>query len=162
MTSAAKKYNDDRYAKWSKLGLCRRCGKRKPAEDKVTCTICSKKQKAYFKKHSTKRGEYQTKYISKLKAAAFLAYGGYKCVCCGTTIKEFLTIDHVNGGGAKHRKEIGRATHSTYLWLKRNNYPSNFRILCMNCNFSYGVYGYCPHNDKRRNSNGRRNVQIRG
>jgi hypothetical protein len=32
-----------------------------------------------------------------------------------------------------------------YLWLKRNNYPTGFRVLCHNCNLAIGFYGYCPH-----------------
>ena len=69
-------------------------------------------------------------------------YGG-KCACCGETHKEFLAIDHINGGGNKHRKE--NKIHSLHKWLIRHNYPSGFRILCNNCNFSLGAFGYCPH-----------------
>ena len=29
-----------------------------------------------------------------------------KCQCCGENHYEFLTIDHINGDGAKHRREI--------------------------------------------------------
>ena len=32
-----------------------------------------------------------------------------------------------------------------YRWLKKNKYPKAFRVLCHNCNVSYGLYGYCPH-----------------
>lgn len=34
-------------------------------------------------------------------------------------------------------------------WLKRNDWPKGFRVLCHNCNSSLGYYGYCPH---RRNT----------
>ena len=70
------------------------------------------------------------------------AYGG-KCVCCGETIIEFLTIDHINGGGTKHRKEVvgGRL----YDWLIKNNFPEGYQILCMNCNMAEGIFGGCPH-----------------
>lgn len=30
-------------------------------------------------------------------------------------------------------------------WLKKNDYPKGFQILCHNCNMSKGFYGYCPH-----------------
>src|SRR3990172_5963982 len=33
-------------------------------------------------------------------------YGG-ACACCGETTLEFLSLDHKNGGGTKHRNEIG-------------------------------------------------------
>lgn len=101
------------------------------------------------------RGDYQKKrekYLEArraqrrhLKMEVLLSYGGC-CACCGETKYEFLSIDHINGGGTQHRKEIGKAGHSFYQWLKTNNYPEEFQVLCMNCNFAKGKYGYCPHN----------------
>jgi hypothetical protein len=74
-------------------------------------------------------------------------YGG-KCVCCGLDDHESLTIDHVNGGGQKHLAEVG-AGYMFYQWLKRQGYPRDgFRALCMNCNFSRGQFGYCPHEEE--------------
>jgi len=72
-------------------------------------------------------------------------YGGEKshCSCCGEEHLEFLTIDHINGGGNKHREEIGQG--GLYRWLIKNNFPDGFRILCLNCNWSIGIRGYCPH-----------------
>jgi len=67
-----------------------------------------------------------------------------KCECCGETNLEFLTMDHINGDGAKHRKEDSGANHIC-TWIKRNKYPEGFRVLCMNCNFAHGKFGYCPH-----------------
>jgi hypothetical protein len=72
-----------------------------------------------------------------------LKHYGEKCACCGEERKEFLSIDHINGNGARHRKEIHRA--SIYYWLIKNNFPDGFRILCHNCNQAMGIYGYCPH-----------------
>lgn len=89
--------------------------------------------------------------VWNLKIEVWGHYGG-KCECCGANNKEFLTIDHINGGGTKHRKEL-RASGSQhiYSWLKRNNYPEGYRVLCMNCNFSHGMYGYCPHKNESNN-----------
>jgi len=81
-----------------------------------------------------------------LKGEVFLAYGT-ACACCGETTYEFLSIDHTNGDGAKHRKEIGTYSSAIYKWLKKNNYPPGFRTLCMNCNYALGLFGYCPHGD---------------
>jgi hypothetical protein len=64
-------------------------------------------------------------------------------VCCGESHYEFLTIDHVNGDGADHRRETNN--EDIYRWLERNNFPPGFRVLCMNCNFALGYHGYCPH-----------------
>jgi len=33
-------------------------------------------------------------------------------------------------------------------WLKRNGWPTGFRIACHNCNSAYGFFGYCPHQAK--------------
>ncbi len=81
----------------------------------------------------------------KLKFEIMTHYGG-ACICCGENHIEFLTIDHINGDGKKHRKEIGPRL---YAWLKRNNFPKdNFQILCFNCNNAKAHFGYCPHQSK--------------
>lgn len=69
-------------------------------------------------------------------------YGG-KCACCGEAQEEFLSMDHVNGGGAQHRREI-RKSLPQWLW-EQGGPVEGFRILCHNCNQSRGAYGYCPH-----------------
>lgn len=74
-----------------------------------------------------------------------LNHYGNKCACCGEYRIEFLTIDHINGGGNKHRKEIGRGGSSLYKWLEYHNFPEGYRVLCFNCNCSIGCFGYCPH-----------------
>ncbi|MBA7602023.1 hypothetical protein ES703_09108 [subsurface metagenome] len=40
---------------------------------------------------------------------------------------------------------MGNNRSHIYEYLKSNNYPLGYRVLCMNCNFAIGVYGYCPH-----------------
>jgi hypothetical protein len=68
-----------------------------------------------------------------------------QCKCCKTDILEFLSIDHINGGGIQHRKLIGGNGAGFYRWLIKNNFPEGFRVLCMNCNHALGRCGYCPH-----------------
>ena len=80
---------------------------------------------------------------NKLRIISHYSNGENCCECCKEKHIEFLTIDHINGGGRKHRKEVG----NFFAWVKRNNYPPGFRILCMNCNFALGKFGYCPHNN---------------
>lgn len=67
---------------------------------------------------------------------------GYKCACCGESEFYFLSIDHINGGGSQHRRDI---KGPLYLWLIRNNFPSGFQTLCYNCNLAKGHHGFCPH-----------------
>lgn len=69
-------------------------------------------------------------------------YGG-KCQCCGDTQPEFLAVDHINGGGRKHRLVIG--SNNLCRWLRNNNFPEGFQVLCHNCNMAKAFYGHCPH-----------------
>ena len=74
------------------------------------------------------------------------AYSGQtpKCSCCGEKEIKFLSIDHINGGGNKHRKSVTKSS-GLMGWLIKNNYPVGFQVLCHNCNFAKGHYGKCPH-----------------
>lgn len=87
------------------------------------------------------------------RSSALLNYGG-KCTCCGEEQYEFLVIDHVNGGGDNHRREIGRGA-VVYRWLADHGYPDGFQVLCHNCNSSLGHYGYCPHRPEIKRTFGR-------
>lgn len=78
-----------------------------------------------------------------LKREVMDAYGGV-CQCCGESILEFLTIDHINGGGRAHRERVGES--GVYADLKKRGFPQEgYRVLCFNCNTARGYYGYCPH-----------------
>lgn len=79
---------------------------------------------------------------------AIAAYGG-KCACCGETQYEFLALDHENGDGGKHRREVGSKMSR---WLAQQGFPKDLglRVLCHNCNSALGYYGYCPHNTKTK------------
>jgi len=92
-----------------------------------------------------KNREYHKKYREKAKRLVFEHYGN-KCACCGESNIKFLSIDHINGGGTKHKKQ----TYSkNALWIVKNNFPKGFQILCFNCNWGkYNNGGVCPHKDK--------------
>lgn len=84
----------------------------------------------------------------KLRLRALRRYGGDvpACACCGETTVEFLAIDHADGGGNEHRREVGtRGGTEFYAWLRREGWPDGYRVLCHNCNHALGAYGYCPH-----------------
>ena len=76
-------------------------------------------------------------------------YGGEipHCNCCGEKELKFLSIDHVEGGGSKHRRSMGIKGKggNIYFWLIRNDFPQGFQVLCHNCNMAKGFYGTCPH-----------------
>src|SRR6185312_7279780 len=77
--------------------------------------------------------------------------GGYPhCQCCWDQHIDFLSIDHVNGGGSEHRRQLGMSGgHSFYSWLKRNGYPDGYRVLCQHCNQGRQCNnGICPHEEE--------------
>lgn len=83
----------------------------------------------------------------KLRALRHYSGGEPHCACCGETRYEFLTFDHINGGGRKHREEMRKENgcNQIQLWLEKHSYPEGFRVLCLNCNGAIGFFGYCPH-----------------
>lgn len=93
---------------------------------------------------------------ARLKAEVFDHYGK-TCACCGETEINFLTIGHVNGDGAEHRRKLYRTegreggnTCRLYLDLIRRGFPDDVRIECYNCNCgSFRNGGVCPHERDR-------------
>lgn len=152
-----------------KTKQCRRCQVEKPLTLKYfrksssggflsTCRKCYTNMSMAW---TTKKGKKamrvrQNKWAHRLKEKALNAYGG-KCVCCGETEHEFLTLDHKNGGGSKHRSKIlgdktRRGNSTRYLlWLKRHKWPKYIQVLCWNCNCGREINGgICPHKEKEK------------
>lgn len=120
-----------------------------------SCFRCRQRSQEYQDSIRPILRERGLSYYQKVKKEVFLHYGGEtpKCDCCGESSKEFLSIDHTNGDGPTHRKDLSgnpRNGVSLYYWLRKNNFPPGFRVLCMNCNFSLGHHGYCPHHPEVR------------
>ena len=68
----------------------------------------------------------------------YYSQGFMCCELCKEDNIDVLTIDHILGNGASHRKKLGgknSSGHKTYHWLIKNGFPSGFRILCRNCNW---------------------------
>lgn len=87
----------------------------------------------------------------KYKLLVLSHYGGNppKCECCEEKNIKFLTIDHIKNNGYEHRKLIGEGSLAMYLWIIRNNFPKEFRVLCFNCNLGRGINkGICPHKEE--------------
>lgn len=89
-----------------------------------------------------KRSIQSQEYRRGIKKTVIDTYGG-KCKCCGLDdYYEFLCIDHIGG---KKQDGAPRGGWLFYSWLKKNGFPSGYRVLCHNCNMAIGFYGYCPH-----------------
>ena len=75
------------------------------------------------------------------------AHYGKVCACCGESNEKFLTIDHMDGNGAAHRRQLKHWGSGVqfYRWLVKQGLPDGYRTLCFNCNAAVGVKGACPH-----------------
>jgi hypothetical protein len=90
-------------------------------------------------KQSIAQGKKEYNY--SLKRDGINAYGG-KCTCCGESIVEFLTIEHLNGRDPNEKRFTG-----SKMWMKAKaeGYPDTYTVLCFNCNCAKGAFGICPH-----------------
>lgn len=83
----------------------------------------------------------KSRYAANLRAVVFAHYGT-ACACCGSTTR--LSIDHINGDGKQHRRELGNSTGMRiYTWLIREGFPPGFQVLCGSCNASKGRSASC-------------------
>lgn len=150
---------------------CHDCGKPRDRNGKGTCISCYNKYRKRIKEfeeqnictscfnNKTDNGFIQCQLCRHklnqrnkarhvvLRNMVLNAYGSI-CACCSESTKLFLAIDHINNNGTKHRKQI----HSGDVfnkWLRDHNYPSDYRILCHNCNQGRHINGgTCPGNPK--------------
>lgn len=98
-------------------------------------------QAKYYKEHKTPEKERRHVAQVSWKERFIEMYGG-ECSCCGETVIEFLTIDHVQGqAGKKYRECSTRA----YKHAAKEYRPDLFRVLCMNCNMAVRWGRICPH-----------------
>lgn len=127
----AQEIKDYYYRKGRDSYECKKCHKESMKKHEIANKdkVSARKKKA----HNQRR----------LKVLSHYSGGTPFCACCKESALEFLALDHIAGGGAKHRLAI--KTHNMYVWVVQNNYPPIFRVLCHNCNTSLGHYGYCPH-----------------
>jgi hypothetical protein len=119
----------------------------KRAQAKYDRTLRGKERISIYRR-SPKGKAVRRRWYLKLKTECFTHYGGTPplCACCGENIIEFLELDHTNGGGNAQRKLLKtKGGKNFYVWLRINNWPSGYRVLCSNCNQAIGACGSCPH-----------------
>lgn len=116
-------------------------------EGKRWCSCCEKwlDEKEFQKNKKTTDGLHpyckecrkflslERREIERIIALQIYSNRHMKCEICGNENIDILTIDHVDGGGYKHRKD-NSIKGQFVRWLKRNNYPKGYRVLCWNCN----------------------------
>ena len=86
---------------------------------------------------------------------------GNECKCCGEAYLPALAVDHVNGDGAEHKKELRyNPSHSYFLkHLKAGTLKRPIQLLCHNCNIAKGTDLTCPCRYAKAENGGRgRNV----
>lgn len=89
----------------------------------------------------------------KHEVMSIYSKGEPMCACCNESIFEFLEIDHISGRKQMVNDEKLRMLgydsklqgKELYLWLKKNNCPEGFQVLCSNCNKAKWQFGKCPH-----------------
>lgn len=112
-----------------------------------------------------KEAEKTRRLNAKLKNEVFVAYGGWRCACCGESERLFLSLDHIDNNGGKLRKNGAHPTHGSDLnrWLKKNGFPAGFQVLCMNCNWGRAQNGgACPHQKRCNDYSERKYGQAAG
>src|SRR4051812_8148038 len=92
------------------------------------------KQRQWFRNYMAP-GLTRTDYY---RALVFNHYG-VRCEWCRDSFIDVLTIDHIDGGGRRHRAEL--KGNSIYKWLIDNEFPTGFQTLCAGCNSVKGKNG---------------------
>lgn len=114
---------------------CSRCKKHKLDDGYKTCITCRAEGMAYWQR----------------QREAVLNLLGNKCACCGESIQEFLTIDHLNNDGYLEKSLAGRRIRGSGYYPKCIKAiqagSKDFQLLCWNCNCARANEPdkICPH-----------------
>jgi len=141
------------YANWQRERVRKNTDSYVPASGLAICSVC--KQEKLVSEFTVQKGRkcghsclcracHAQRHLN-LKFEVMSHYTGSipRCQCCGETVHEFLSIDHIDGRSEEHHRGIVGAI--LYRWLKKNGYPDGYQVLCHNCNQAKGLYGVCPH-----------------
>lgn len=97
--------------------------------------------KAYYQEHKERMKAYGRRYHqehskqTKIEVLTYYGDGKLACIWCGFDNVLALSIDHIDGSGKQHRREMGLVGNRFYRWLKQQSYPKGYQTLCMNCQF---------------------------
>lgn len=116
----------------------------------------------YYQEHKPQIREHVKKYRQRIKYEVLNHYSllnlGYPvCGCCGETNLAKLNIDHIQGNGRAHRRQLGISTNTQfYLWLKNQGYPFGYQTLCGSCNLKKEIW-----DSERKGKVGRKKSGVR-
>jgi hypothetical protein len=85
------------------------------------------------KRKQTREGLLRRRKLDRHDVFLHYSNGTMICFTCGEKDEIVLCIDHINGGGNQERKIHGGGW-KFYVWLKKQNYPEGYQVLCYNCN----------------------------
>jgi hypothetical protein len=130
---------------------CKKCSRRNNSPSNPTVRLYNLRPDV--RKSNTAR---VARYNRELRIAMISAYGGC-CTCCGESTYEFMTLEHVHGGGNAERKGIGNGRNSgssqmtIIRRLKNSGWPKgDYTVLCANCNMGTKYGRTCPHQQARQ------------
>ena len=100
------------------------------------CTLCFRE---YGKTYHKSDPEYSKKQRNRhrMRRSAVIFHYGNQCAQCGEDDYTKLTIDHKNGNGNNHRREMS-TNIIDYLYNNLVN-KDGYQVLCYNCNCSKNV-----------------------
>jgi hypothetical protein len=129
---------------------CPKCGLEKELGN---FSVDRKKKDGRYAICKSCHAEVSALYRIRIRKIVFDHYGN-SCACCGQTEPAFLGIDHINNDGNSIRWPGGKrlTSRDLYVWIIRNDFPSDLQILCHNCNLGRHINGgQCPHATTRVN-----------
>ncbi len=142
--------------------ICNKCNKRVASGGRKRCDHCRMIGSSYARrKYAATGGVESFCAIRREKSRArrrrekqtLLDKLGGKCACCEEATYEFLTIDHIDRDGAKHRRELKINHNNMGAFcgkVLRSGNLDGLQILCSNCHLAKDMFGGCPHELQRR------------
>ncbi len=109
------------------------------------CKEC--RNRTWSTKNKEENWAKQTRWYKRLRydVLSYYSNGIPMCACCSEETFCFLSLDHIHEDGATHRRNLKGKTCKIYSWVRLNNYPPGFQVLCHNCNIAKHHLGVCPH-----------------
>ena len=111
-------------------------------EFQILCFNCNMRKN---RENLRKKGSKNQKTSERIHLKFFELYGN-KCVCCGESVKDNLTMDHVKNNGKELRKKNGTGLAEYRVAIKVYD-PETYQVLCWNCNLGKQTNKerICPH-----------------